>query len=80
MAVGYHRLNTSAARHSRARGRTVDAGSSPPVVRAGTRFSCPERGPCVTLECFVSDRDRVKCKSPDGTQFETRGAEVRAKC
>lgn len=76
MAVGYHKLNSSAAR---ARRKTADSApaAAVTVTRIGTFVSHPEYGQGETLEEFVADSDRVRCRFHDGREVELRGWDVR---
>lgn len=63
MAVGYHKLNTSAARSKRRHAKEIDR---PVIHERGLRFSHPIYGEVTTMEDFVSDRDVVECVSTQG--------------
>lgn len=63
MAVGYHKLNTSAARSKRRHAKEIDR---PVIQERGLRFSHPTYGEVTTMGDFVSDRDVVPCKSTSG--------------
>lgn len=61
MAVGYHKLNTSAARS-----KSIQSDEIPrdkiKITPKGTEFKISNLL-CVVLEDFVSDCDSVKCRS-----------------
>ena len=64
MAVGYHKINTSAARSGRR--NTGGAYTRPPIVEAGLGFKHPIYGDVLTMQDFVSDRDCVECRCTHG--------------
>lgn len=76
MAVGYEKINTSAARSKRRLNQNV---SSRPVVvePSGVTVRCPTFGIGVTQEEFVSDCDSVRVKFESGV-VTLRGSAIRA--
>lgn len=64
MAVGYHKINTSAARGARRSSPRNEASIT--ITNSGQKFSHPIYGDIETLEPFVSDRDNVRCISAKG--------------
>lgn len=77
MAVGYEKLNTSAARSNR-KSRREDSGDQFVITPKGHRFCHPVFREGVTMEEFVSDCDRVKCQFDNGTIVNLRGGAIRA--
>lgn len=78
MAVGYHRINSSAAR-AKIRAGKGDPGTQKPMalcVMSGEKVWSPSYGEGVTLEDFVSDSDKVKCRFGEYV-VEDRGGSVR---
>lgn len=76
MAVGYERINTSAARSKRV-SRDEIPRDKIIVVKSGLTVFSDDHGKGITLEEFVSDSDRVKCQFPSGVVI-MRGREIRA--
>jgi hypothetical protein len=76
MAVGYHKLNTSAARSRRPAVRAVDA-PRPVVTRAGTKIYHSVYGHGVISEDFVSDCDKVRCAFGSGAEVVMPGGSAR---
>ena len=66
MAVGYHKLNSSAARSKNRAGNRCNDSPRPVVVAAGASFNHPMFGLVKTMSDFVSDRDVVECISTQG--------------
>jgi hypothetical protein len=78
MAVGYHKLNSSAARSRRSAANNAGQSPAPPVVPAGTAFNDPTYGACSTIQDFVSDSDTVECSTQNRGIITLTGRWVRA--
>lgn len=76
MAVGYHKINTSAARSKR-RDKYDPKSRAPVITPAKTRFTDPTYGPGATAEGFVSDCDTVSCLFDSGAKVNLRGGGIR---
>lgn len=76
MAVGYERLNTSAARSKRVSAKEIPR-SSITITPAGARLLDPTYGAGTTLEEFVSESDSVRCRFDSGVIVTLRGSAVR---
>jgi len=77
MAVGYHKLNTSAARSRRRSARDEIPRDRIEITPAGSLLWDPLFGNGTTLEDFVDDSDNVKCKFDSGFTVVLRGGAVR---
>jgi hypothetical protein len=79
MAIGYERLNSSAARSKRRSRRSSGGGLCDGVVvtKAGEEMWDPIYGYGKTTEEFVSDCDSVKCEFESGYVVTMRGGAVR---
>lgn len=75
MAVGYHKLNSSAARSKRS--RTASEGAKFDVVGCGQNVWSPAYGFGVTECAFVASCDKVSCRFESGYQVEFSGGAVR---
>lgn len=71
MAVGYHKLNTSASRSRRS--KCSEKSATILITDAGAKFKHPIYGDVITLEPFVSNRDSVKCLSTSGNLLLSGG-------
>lgn len=76
MAVGYERLNTSAAR-SRGIQRKEIPRDKIVVTKAGAKIWDATYGYGVTREEFVSNSDNVQCEFASGYNVTLRGGAVR---
>ena len=76
MAVGYEKLNTSAARTNRRIQREIPRDQIT-VTNAGEQIWDATYGFGKTLEAFVSDCDNVKCEFECGYVVTLRGGAVR---
>lgn len=76
MAVGYEKLNTSAARSKRAVRNEIPRDQIS-VTSAGALIWDATYGAGKTLEAFVSDCDKVKCEFESGYVVTLRGGSVR---
>lgn len=77
MAIGYEKLNTSAARSKRANRDEIPRDRIT-VTNAGALLWDATYGFGKTLESFVSDCDKVKCEFESGYVVTMRGSAVRA--
>lgn len=75
MAVGYHKINSSAER-SRRRTSFVESPKFS-VTKAGARLLDPVYREGVTKEDFVSESDKVKCEFDSGVTVELTGRAAR---
>lgn len=75
MAVGYHKINTSAARSRRR--AALDSAAEFKVTPSGTKLLDPIHRNGVTKEDFVSDSDNVKCEFDSGVTVVMKGRAVR---
>lgn len=78
MAIGYHKINTSAARAKR-RAPRENVEQQRCVMVAGTKIHCPTYGDGVTLEDFIADSDLCRVQFPVGVVV-LRGGAVRVLC
>jgi hypothetical protein len=76
MAVGYEKLNTSAARSKRSARQEIPRDRIT-VTNAGALIWDATYGFGKTLESFVSDCDKVKCEFESGFVVTMRGGAVR---
>lgn len=76
MAVGYERINTSAARSKRRAADEIPRDKIQ-VVAAGAKVWFPIYGNGVTADAFVSDCDKVLCRYDSGLEVVHRGGAVR---
>jgi len=77
MAIGYEKINTSAARSRRKLADEIPK-TKIIVTPAGVAISHPIYGDGKTLNAFVSDSDGVRCEFENGYIVSLRGGAVRA--
>jgi len=79
MALGYHKINTSAARNkiNEWRGGRRCSGDDAQFVQPGTAITCPNRGLGKTCLGFVSDCDVVFVRFDSGDRVQMTGREIR---
>lgn len=77
MAVGYHKLNTSAARSNRGRSIQEIPRDRIEITPVGAEFWDATFGNGRVLEEFVSECDMVRCRFDSGYEVTMRGGAVR---
>lgn len=76
MAIGYEKINTSAARAKRRSAQEIPR-EKIDVVAAGALVWFPVYGNGITADAFVSDCDKVLCRYDSGVEVIQRGGAVR---